>query len=128
MTGPLTTAAVFEAVAVRRRRRELAGDGRAGVWARGNARRAQRRYLRAHWRLLALGVVAMVAPVLLVAWFIPDTFARGFLVGAGLAGVAGAVWSWVLQVTGTAPDMMGDLPEQWTAGELRRCGAAAGGS
>jgi hypothetical protein len=30
------------------------------------------------------------------------------------------LWSWTLQVTGTAPGMMGDTAEQWTASDLRK--------
>jgi len=41
------------------------------------------------------------------------------MVGGGLVGVASALWLWVVQVTGTAPTMMGDLGEQFTAAELR---------
>ena len=112
-------AAVTGTLATRRRRRELAGDARAGVWARGDARRAQRRYVRAHWRLLALAVAATAVPVTVAVLLIPDMFTRGFLLGAALAGTAGALWCWVLQATGTTPAMMGDLAEQWTASELR---------
>ncbi len=103
----------------RRRERQLAGDQRAGSWARGQARLAQRRYLRLHWRLLLLFALALLGPVLLAAAFVPSSLARGFLLGAGTAGVGGALTVWVLQVTGTAPAMMGDLAERWTASELR---------
>lgn len=103
----------------RRRERELAGDHRAGSWARGRARAAQHRYVRLHWRSLALFALVLLAPALLAAVFIPDALARGFLLGAATAGVGGALTVWVLQVTGTAPAMMGDLAEQWTASELR---------
>jgi hypothetical protein len=50
----------------------------------------------------------------------PSVFESGFILGAGLAGVAGLIALWVTQATGTAPQMMGDLAEQWTASELRR--------
>lgn len=103
----------------RRRQLELAGDRRAGSWARRKARTAQRRYLRAHWRLLLLAALALLAPIAVAALLVPSTAARFFLLGAGVAGVAGALTLWVLQVTGTAPTMMGDLAEQWTASELR---------
>ena len=45
---------------------------------------------------------------------------RGLIVGLGVAGTAGALWLWIVEATGTAPTMMGDLGEQWTAQELRR--------
>jgi len=57
--------------------------------------------------------------VLLAAAFVPSPLARGFLLGAATAGVGGALTVWVVQVTGTAPTMMGDLAERWTASELR---------
>jgi hypothetical protein len=97
----------------------LASDRRAGVWARGKARRLQYAYIRRHWALLT-GVLATSAVVLAIAcYFTPSEFVRGLLVGGGLVGVASALWLWVVQVTGTAPTMMGDLGEQFTAAELR---------
>lgn len=102
-----------------RRERELAGDQRAGRWARGRARAAHYRYLRLRWRALLLIVLGAMAPALVAAAFIPSPLARGFLLGAATAGLGGALTVWVMQVTGTAPTMMGDLAEQWTASELR---------
>lgn len=102
------------------RHRELASDERAGSWTRAKARRVQRDYLRRNWQRLTAAVSLVLAPLLVATLLLPGGFARGFLVGAGLAAVGGAVCTWVLQVTGTAPLMMGDLAEQWTAGELRR--------
>lgn len=61
----------------------------------------------------------MTAPIIVAALLVPSALARGFLLGAGLAGTAGVLACWTLQVTGTAPTMMGDLAEQWTAGKLR---------
>jgi len=101
------------------RQLELAGDRRAGGWARRRARTAQRRYVRAHCRLLAAAALALLAPVLLAALLVPSTQVRYFLLGADLAGTTGVLAVWVLQVTGTGPAMMGDLAEQWTAAELR---------
>ena len=111
-----------EALSSWRRHRELAGDQRAGAWARAKARRAQRDYLRRNWRRLIATAAVMLAPLLVCALLVPGGFARGFLVGAGLAAAAGALCFWVLQVTGTGPAMMGDLAEQWTASELRGLG------
>lgn len=90
------------------------------MWARAKARRAQRRYLRAHWLLLTVGVLLVVALVAALLLVVTDRFARGFLLGVALAGTLGAGAYWVLQVSGTAPTMMGDTAEQWTASELRR--------
>lgn len=103
-----------------RRQRELAGDQRAGAWAGAKARRVQRDYLRRNWRRLTTGVLIMLTPPLIAALLVPGGFARGLLVGADLAAVAGALGFWVLQVTGSGPTMMGSLAEQWTASELRR--------
>lgn len=104
----------------RRRQRELAGDARAGSWARARARTDQRAFLRAHWRPYCLAMVVMLAPGVLVAAFMPNAFLRGLVLGVLLAAVPGALWVWTVQVTGTAPVMMGDQAEQWTAAELRK--------
>lgn len=75
--------------------------------------------MRVHWRPLLLVAVAVSIPVLIGAAVVPIPVARGFVLGAGTAGLAGLLVVWVMQVTGTAPTMMGDLAEQWTASELR---------
>jgi hypothetical protein len=103
-----------------RRMRVLASDARAGSWARGKARVAQREYLREHWRLYAALMVGLLGATLLVASLMPTGFLRGLVVGALLVVGPATLWSWTLQVTGTAPVMMGDMAEQWTAGELRK--------
>lgn len=103
----------------RSRQRALAGDARAGSWARGQARRAQRRYVRTHWRLLGTGALLMLISPVLAAVLVSNALTRGFLLGTAVAGTVGVLAVWVLQVTGTAPTMMGDLAEQWTASELR---------
>lgn len=61
----------------------------------------------------------MLVSVLLAAAVMPTPCSRGMVLGAGLASIAGAVTVLVLQVTGTAPAMMGGQGEQWTASELR---------
>lgn len=103
----------------RRRRRQLASDDRAGTYARAKARRAQRAYLRKHYKHLTVAALIMVGPVLLVTPLVPAGFPRGFLLGADLTAAAGALSYWVLQATGTAPTLMGALGEQLTASELR---------
>jgi hypothetical protein len=102
------------------RRRELAGGGRAGVFSRAKARQAQLQYVRANWRMLSTIAAAGIALFGATSALTPSVFGSGFILGAGLAGVAGLIAHWVTQVTGTAPQMMGDLAEQWTASELRR--------
>ena len=52
--------------------------------------------------------------------FTRETFARGFLLGAAVAGSAGVVIVLMLLATGTTSKMMGALAEVWTAQELRR--------
>lgn len=104
------------------RARELAGDGRAGSFARTKARRAQRAFIRSRWLPLTVAWLILVAPVPLLWWFLPDEFLRGVLAGTSLTGATAAVWFLVVQSTGTAPIMMGDQAEQWTAQELRKLG------
>ncbi len=102
------------------RRRRLASDQRAGSYPRGQARRTQYAFMRRHWLGLC-GMLAVTAAILgITSFFLPGGFARGFLVGAGLVGSVGAIWLWIVQATGTAPTMMGEIGEQWTARELRR--------
>jgi hypothetical protein len=103
-----------------RRRRELAGDDRAGSWARATARRAQRAFLLEHWRLFTVFATVAVVLALAVCAFEPTAFLKGLVLGAALTAVPGLVWSLTLQVTGTAPKMMGDQAEQWTAQEFRK--------
>lgn len=109
-----------ESVVRRWRERALASDRRAGRWARGKARRAQYAYVRASWRSLALVAAgAMVAPLAMLP-FLPNGFSQGLLVGIAITAVAGLLSFWVVQATGTAPTMMGDQGEQWTAQALRK--------
>lgn len=103
-----------------RRARALASDARAGSWARGKARVTQRQYLRDHWRLHVGLLIGLLIVTLVVAALMPTAFLRGLAVGALLVAGPATLWSWTLQVTGTAPVMMGDMAEQWTAGELRK--------
>ena len=104
----------------KRRMRVLASDGRAGSWARGRARVAQREYLREHWRVYAGFISMLLAVTLVVASLMPTGFLSGFVAGAFLVAGLALLWSWTVQVTGTAPVMMGDVAEQWTASQLRR--------
>lgn len=104
---------------LRRRERALAGDTRAGRWARGKARRTQRAFVREHWLALALLSTALLAMFGICAVFADNGFQRGLVVGGGLAATAGILVNFVLQMSGTAPTMMGDVAEQWTAQSLR---------
>ena len=102
-----------------RRRQQLASDHRAGQWARTKARLAQRRYARSQWKRLtpvaAIGIVLTYA----AAQVVTSSYLRGLVLGAGVVGILASLATWVMQVTSTAPILMGDLGEQWTAGELR---------
>jgi hypothetical protein len=101
------------------RHRQLAGDGRAGQWARGQVRQRQWRFVRRRWRLLVTMVaVAAAATAVLVALLHSD-FQRGFVIGFALAGASGGLAVLVMQVSGTAAISMGATAEQWTASELR---------
>jgi hypothetical protein len=111
---------VLDPLRVLSRRRKFAGDGRAGVFSRAKARQAQLQYVRANWRMLSTIAAAGIALFGATSALTPSVFESGFILGAGLAGVAGLIAHWVTRVTGTAPQMMGDLAEQWTASELRR--------
>lgn len=57
---------------------------------------------------------------LVVGQLMPTMFLRGLVVGAALVAGPALVWSWTVQATGTAPIMMGEIAEQWTAAELRK--------
>ena len=102
------------------RRRELAGDRRAGSFARGRARRKQYNFLRRNWVLFVATFVVTSMVLGVTIYFTPNDFARGVVLGGGLVAVASAMWLWVVEATGTAPTMMGDLGEQWSARVLRK--------
>ena len=102
-----------------RRRRTLASDARAGSWARERVRTAQREYLREHWLLFGSFVAGVWMVAVLCGPTMPNAFMNGLVVGAGLVAAPVAVWVLAMQVTGSAPVMMGDQAEQWTAQELR---------
>lgn len=100
--------------------RTLASDARAGSWARGKARTTQRAFVRANWRPYTAFLVGLLIITLVVAWLMPTDLLRGLTSGAMLVAGPAILWSWTVQVTGTAPTMMGDVAEQWTAAELRK--------
>lgn len=104
------------------RRRRLASDDRAGTWARGRARSAQRDFLREHWLLFIFFLTVVLGTAVACGFLMPSDFMRGLVLGAAIVAGPGAVWVFTLQVTGSAAVMMGDQAEQWTAQELRRLG------
>lgn len=107
------------------RRRALAGDERAGAWARGQARRRWYAFVRERWLLLTTMAVVAAIPITLVALVVGSPFVRGLVVGAGGTATVAALCSLVVQATGTSLLMSGATAEQWTAQELRPLGRDA---
>ena len=99
--------------------RALAGDDRAGWSARTSVRVRHRAVLRQRWRFLALFGAAMLAAVIVASLFATGPLQRGFILGSGITVVFGMVGAFVVLLSGSAPLMMGELAEQWTAQELR---------
>ena len=102
----------------RSRQRRLASDRRAGAWSGAKAVRTRYEFIRRAWRLVLFppAVAAAAAPAVLLA---PGAV-RGFLLGVVCAsGLWGAAYL-VETSSGAAPAFMGQMAEQWTAGELRR--------
>lgn len=71
------------------------------------------------WRLLALLAAALLALFGVAAVFANGPLQRGIIVGAGVTLTACAVAALVVLTSGSAPLMMGELAERWTAQELR---------
>jgi hypothetical protein len=103
----------------RLRERQLAGDGRAGSWARAEARRRQWTFLKRIRPFIATTLLVVAGFVALAVLLIPDTFVRGLVVGGLIVGSIAAMATLVMQATGTANTEMGATAEQWTASELR---------
>ena len=103
-----------------RRERELAGDGRAGRWARAKARREQRAFVRGHWRVLLVSLLVMLSVIGVCTLLVPAGFSQGFFAGSFSASIVALLAFQVVSSTGTAPTMRGDDAEQWTASELRK--------
>jgi hypothetical protein len=76
--------------------------------------------MRQRWPLLVAFVVAVLGVAVACGYFMPNDFMKGLVVGAAMVAGTGGVWLLTVQVTGTAPVMMGDQAEQWTAQELRK--------
>jgi hypothetical protein len=100
------------------RRRDLASNRRSGQFSRSEAARLQYAWLRRNWRIVGaqVGLVLAVVPLVL---YLPGSW-RG---AAAAAWLTTGLWLLAFQVvlaSGTAPRMMGDRGEQFTASELRR--------
>ena len=102
-----------------RREKELASDRRAGWSARASIRVRHRETFRTQWRLLSALAGAVLAVVAVAAIFATGPLQRGVILGAGVATAACMVTGLVVLTSGTAPLMMGEIAEQWTAQELR---------
>lgn len=109
---------VSETVRAKWRRRQLASDTRAGRWAGRQAREQQHEYLRRNWQQLVLFACAtlVMSPLLLLL----PRWSRAFAAGLLLASAVWFVAFYVVLATGTGWKMIGDLGEQFTAGELRK--------
>lgn len=104
------------------RSRELASDARAGSYARALARQRQRDFVRRHWARLITGWFLMIAGLPVLWWTVPSPFLQGVVMGAVVTAASAALWTSIVQASGTAPLMMGDRAEQWTAQEIRKLG------
>jgi hypothetical protein len=76
--------------------------------------------LRTNWLCLSLVVLAGAFVITVTAMFERSVFVRGFFVGSGATGLLAAIGFLVVQFTGTANAMAGELAERWTAEELRK--------
>ncbi len=103
-----------------RREHTLSGDRRAGTYARRKARTSQNEYVREHWTTLLFVALAGLAIVAATATVQRNQLLRGIVVGGGSVFVGATIAFWVVQASGTAATMMGDLAEQWTSSELRK--------
>lgn len=102
-----------------RRDRRLGSDAEAGRFARRSVRLIHRQVLRRKWRLFALmslGIAVVTVGAVLVQ---ERPFVRGLTVGVALAATIAAIAFTVVLFGGTAPLMMGEIAEQWTAQSLR---------
>ena len=99
----------------RRREKELAGDSRAGWSARTSVRERHRVMVRAQWRPLAGLGLAVLALFGVSAALVDGPLQRGVILGSGLTLTACMIAALVVLLSGTAPLMMGEMAEQWTA-------------
>jgi hypothetical protein len=100
--------------------RALSSDRRAGWVARRSVRERHRHVLRTQWRWLLAFAGTIFALFTVAAVFADGPLQQGLLLGSGGALAACGAVALVVLTSGTAPLMMGELAEQWTAQELRR--------
>lgn len=78
-----------------------------------------RQTIRTQWPLLGLLATALLALFGVAAVFASGPLQRGVILGMGVTFTGCAVAALVVLTSGSAPLMMGELAEQWTAQELR---------
>jgi Nuclease-related domain len=100
------------------RRRELASYRRAGQFSRSEALKRQYAWAKRNWKIVG-GLMAFVLGMLPLVFLLP-AWSRGLVAGAWLATGFWLLAFQVVLASGTAPRMMGDRGEQFTASELRR--------
>lgn len=102
--------------------RRLAADERAGWSARLSVRERHRALVCAQWRGLLLMALAAVTVFGIAAAFATGPLQRGVILGGGLSTTGFMLVAVVVLASGTAPLLMGESAEQWTAQELRPLG------
>lgn len=111
---------MFDSIRSRRRRRELASDTRAGIWARNQVQREQWEFIRREWKMFTAPIAVTAALLAVVAYFTPNAFVRGLVIGGVSVALIAMLWVMVMLITGTAYRGMGATAETWTASELRQ--------
>jgi len=102
-----------------RREKQLASDRRAGWSARTSIRERHRATVRAQGRLLGVLGAAVLVLFGVAAALATGPLQRGLILGVGVTATACMIGALVVLTSGTAPLIMGEVAEQWTAQELR---------
>lgn len=103
------------------RRRSSEGEemGRAGQWARQEARRRHLEFARSQWRLLTL-LAAMTVLAFVPFFLVAGPFGRGVVVGALATALPLGFYVLAVVVVGTGGTLAGAAAAQWTADELKK--------
>ncbi|MGN6606635.1 MAG: nuclease-related domain-containing protein [Jatrophihabitans sp.] len=107
------------AISARLEQRRLAGDQRAGSWARGEAARRELAFVQRVWRVFAVMLLVAAGLITSVAFLVPAGFVRGLVVGALATAALASLCVMTMQASGSAWTRMGATAEHWTASELR---------
>jgi Nuclease-related domain len=111
--------ALVDRIAKMRRRRRLASDERAGVFARRQVLTQRRVWFHRHWRVVAIVVSVAVACAIVAHMLLPVAIASY----AASAIVVSSIWLTYVQMlftSGTFHQQSGVMAEEWTASELRK--------